>query len=57
MSKSKTCAVVYRWQDGREEIRYTRPIADLSLAREVCILRRTARRKGQKSPYYVRREN
>lgn len=47
--------VLYTWPDGTEEVRYRRPIADLSCANQVLGLRRNARMNGYESPYSVRR--
>ena len=47
--------VVYTWPDGTEEVRYRRPIHDLSMAYEVLGLRRAARMSEFESPYSVRR--
>lgn len=51
--KSKTYKIIYTWQNGRKEIRYTRPRTDVSLAKEVLNLQRVARRNGNKSQYSI----
>jgi hypothetical protein len=53
--RGQSYEVVYTWPDGTEEIRYRRPISDLSCANEVLGLRRNARMNGYESPYSVRR--
>jgi hypothetical protein len=54
-SRGRNYEVVYTWPDGTEEVRYRRPISDLSCANEVLGLRRNARMNGYESPYSVRR--
>jgi hypothetical protein len=54
-ARCRNYEVVYTWPDGTEEVRYRRPISDLSCANEVLGLRRNARMNGYESPYSVRR--
>lgn len=52
-----TLEIVYRWPDGREEVRYRRPAlsADaLDLMGQVQQLQRRAAAGGWESPYYWR---
>jgi hypothetical protein len=45
-----TYYVVYRWPDGRDEVRYERPIWDSTLRHEVALLQR---RQGAECPYRI----
>lgn len=55
MAKGRHYQVVYTWPDGREEIRYTRPVSDLELAREVRRWRRRWRGTAEANVYSLRR--
>lgn len=48
-----TYYVVYRWPDGRDEVRYERPIWDRDLIREVEAMRA---RLGADCPYRIEYE-
>jgi hypothetical protein len=56
-TKGAHYAVIYKWPDGREEIRYTRPISDASMAWEVKRYRSfwRNRNKAEHEAYSVRR--
>lgn len=54
ISKPTGYAIVYTWDDGREEVRYRRPRADARLARELLTILRRARAGGYRSPYSLR---
>ena len=49
--------IVYRWPDGREEVRYRRSSAAEArgLVQEVVALKRAASKGGWECRYYVRR--
>jgi hypothetical protein len=53
--KGQHYAVMYRHPDGREEVRYRRPIADLGLAWAVASLRRWCRRHSCECRYRLQR--
>jgi hypothetical protein len=53
--KGRHYAVVYTWKDGRREVKYTRPVSDIRLARNVKDIRRQARQHGYESPYSLER--
>ena len=48
-------AIVYRWPDGRDEVRYRRPVSDLKLAIECHNRARFLRARGEKSVYRIER--
>ena len=43
--------VIYKWQDGREEVRYRRPDNDYKTKSEIAILQA---KLGEKCPYFIR---
>lgn len=43
--------VIYRWQDGREEVRYRRPDNDYKTKSEIAILQA---KLGKNCPYSIR---
>jgi hypothetical protein len=54
---SQTVEIVYRWPDGREEVRYRRPYGSESaedLIEQVHKLQRKAAEDGYVSPYFWR---
>lgn len=50
----KTTEIMYRWQDGQEELRYSRPYGSEDAEKFIAEVRALEDRLGSGCPYFVR---